>query len=127
MNSRTYLLMLAVSFTGMQEARAAQAAGDAAVGQVLYQAKCAACHAMQFNGVGPAHLGVVGRKAGSVDGYIYSVALSKSDLVWNEKLLDAWLRNPEKLVPGQKMGISIPSARERAHLIAYLKTLKVDR
>ncbi|MFZ6760321.1 c-type cytochrome [Undibacterium sp. Ji50W] len=126
MNSRTYLLILAVSLAGALAAHTAHAAGDASVGQLLYQAKCAACHSIQYNGVGPAHLGVVGRKAGSAEAYTYSAALNKSDIVWNEKLLDAWLRNPEKLVPGQKMGLSIPSAHERADLIAYLKTMKAD-
>ncbi len=121
MNSRSYLLIFAVSFAGWAQAGAA---GDARIGQVLYQAKCASCHSALYNGVGPAHAGVVGRKAGSVNGYTYSPALSKADMVWNEKFLDAWLRNPEKLVPGQKMGVSVPSAKERTDLIAYLKTLK---
>ncbi|MFZ6874775.1 c-type cytochrome [Undibacterium sp. Di27W] len=121
MNSRPHLLAILISLAMTAKAHAA---GDASVGQVLYQARCAACHSVQYNGVGPAHLGVFGRKAGSVEGYVYSVALSKARLVWDEKLLDAWLRDPEKLLPGQKMGISTASARERADLIAYLKTLK---
>ncbi|MFZ6734925.1 c-type cytochrome [Undibacterium sp. Ji42W] len=127
MNSRPYLLATLTILAGLANlvmAAEAHAAGDAGAGQVLYQARCAACHSVQYNGVGPAHLGVFGRKAGSVDAYVYSAALSKANLVWNEKLLDAWLRDPEKLLPGQKMGVSVASARERADLIAYLKTLK---
>lgn len=120
MNSRTYLLFLMITLVGLSEARAA---GNAVTGESLYKTKCAACHTAQYNGVGPAHAGVFGRKAGTYQGYTYSDALAKSSIVWNEKLLDAWLRNPEKLVPGQKMGISVASARERADLIAYLKTL----
>lgn len=120
MNSRIHLLILTVCLVVQQ---AAQAAGDPQLGKILYQARCASCHSAQFNGVGPAHAGVFGRKAASVDGYVYSTALTKAGFVWNEKLLDAWLRKPEKLVPGQKMGVSVPTAQERADLIAYLKTM----
>ncbi|MFZ6654210.1 c-type cytochrome [Undibacterium sp. TJN19] len=127
MNSRPYLLATLTILANLAMTAEAHAAGDASAGQLLYQARCAACHSVQYNGVGPAHLGVFGRKAGSVEAYVYSAALSKADLVWNEKLLDAWLRDPEKLVPGQKMGVSVASARERADLIAYLKTMKAPQ
>jgi cytochrome c len=43
--------------------------------------------------------------------------------VWRESTLDKWLRDPEQLVPGQKMGVMVQSAQDRADLIAYLKTL----
>ena len=99
----------------------ARASGDALRGQMLYQAKCASCHSIEYNGVGPAHQGVFGRKAGSAAGYTYSAALQASSIVWSEKTLERWLQNPEKLIPGQKMGVSVPSAQERADLIAYLK------
>lgn len=36
-------------------------------------------------------------------------------------MVDKWLRNPEQLVWGQKMGFMVPSAKDRADLIAYLK------
>jgi cytochrome c len=47
--------------------------------------------------------------------------LKASHLVWNEESLDRWLADPEKTAPGQRMGINVPDARERADLIAYLK------
>ncbi len=96
-------------------------AGDAVSGQALYQARCAACHSIDYNGVGPAHKGVFGRRAGSAPGFAYSAALSASNIVWNAATLERWLSDPERLVPGQKMGVSVPSAAERADLIAYLK------
>jgi len=99
----------------------AYAAGDADHGKTLYATKCAACHSLDYNGVGPAHKGVFGRKAGSAEGYTYSPALQASGLVWNEANLNRWLANPAKLVPGQKMGIAVPDAGERSDLIAYLK------
>jgi cytochrome c len=65
---------------------------------------------------------VVGRKAGSVIDFDYSPALKKSKVIWNEKTLDKWLTNPEKFIPGQKMGFSVSDAKEREDLIAYLKS-----
>ncbi len=96
-------------------------AGDATHGQVLYQTMCMSCHSIDYNGVGPAHKGVFGRKAGSAAGYAYSPAVKASAIVWNEKTLDQWLAGPEKLIPGQKMGYLVPSAQDRADLIAYLR------
>lgn len=100
---------------------AANAAGDALRGQTLYQTKCAACHSIEYNGVGPAHQGLFERKAGGRTDYAYSPPLQASAIFWNEKTVDKWLANPEKLIPGQKMGFMVPSEKERADLIAYLK------
>lgn len=99
----------------------ALAGGDARRGRSLYQSRCAACHSIEYNGVGPAHKNVYGRKAGSAPDYTYSEALQRSTVVWNEKTLGKWLAGPEKLIPGQKMGFSVPNAKDRADLIAYLK------
>lgn len=100
---------------------AATAGGDAVRGQVLYKSMCISCHSIDYNGVGPAHKGVFGRKAGSVADYGYSPAVKASAIVWGEKTLDQWLSGPEKLIPGQKMGYLVPDAKDRADLIAYLK------
>lgn len=97
------------------------AAGDAVHGGQLYQARCTACHSIDYNGVGPAHKNLFGRKAGSLPDYSYSPALQASKVVWDEKTIDKWLTNPEKFIPGQKMGFLVASPQERADLIAYLK------
>jgi len=99
----------------------AATAGDAIHGQALYKTMCMSCHSIDYNGVGPAHKGVFGRKAGSVAGYSYSPAVKASAIVWSETTLEQWLTNPEKLIPGQKMGYMVPSAQDRADLIAYLQ------
>ncbi|MES2102507.1 MAG: c-type cytochrome [Pseudomonadota bacterium] len=100
----------------------AYAGGDANNGKVLYSSHCIACHSIDVSLAGPAHRGVYGRKAGSVADFEYSPAMKRSTLVWTEANLDKWLSNPEKLIPGQKMGYSVPDAKDRADLIAYLKT-----
>ena len=102
-------------------AGSAQADGDPAAGLALYQARCAACHSLDYHGVGPAHRGVFGRAAGQAPGFAYSEALKSSHLVWNEASLDRWLAAPEQVAPGQRMGVSVPDAQERSDLIAYLK------
>ena len=95
--------------------------GDGERGKTLYESRCGACHSLEANRVGPLHRGVFGRRAGSVKDYDYSAALRNAKIVWSEATLDAWLADPEKAVPGQKMGYQVPGAQDRADLIAYLK------
>jgi len=99
----------------------ALAAGDANVGLALYKARCSACHSLDYNGVGPAHRGVFERGAALAPGFAYSDALKSSHLIWDEASLERWLADPEKVAPGQRMGINVPDAKDRADLIAYLK------
>jgi cytochrome c len=99
----------------------AHAQGDAAAGKSLYAARCASCHSLQFNSVGPTHKNLIGRRAGSAAGYAYSPALKESTVVWSEDTLSRWLADPEKFIPGQRMFISIPDAKERADIVAYLQ------
>jgi cytochrome c len=99
----------------------AHAEGDAERGKVLYESRCIACHSIEANRVGPAHHGVVGRKAGSVKNYDYSAALKQSKVIWDERTLDLWLGDPQKTIPGQKMNYQVSEAADRADLIAYLK------
>ncbi|CCB64863.1 MULTISPECIES: cytochrome c family protein [unclassified Hyphomicrobium] len=99
-------------------------AADAAAGEKVF-AKCKACHQVDKNGVGPHLGGLIGRKAGSVEGYNYSEALKKSGITWDEASLDKWLQGPSKDVPGTKMIFpGVKDATQRADLIAYLATLK---
>ena len=99
---------------------AAHAEGDADAGKSLYTARCAACHSLQFNSVGPTHQNLIGRRAGTAPGYAYSPALKESTVVWGADTLSRWLADPEKFIPGQRMFISIPDAKERADIVAYL-------
>jgi cytochrome c len=98
-------------------------AADVKKGEALY-GRCLACHALEQDRVGPRHCGLLGRKAGSVPGFEYSEAMKRSGLTWDAKTLDRFLANPMKVVPNTTMtyaGISDP--RERADLIAYLRTI----
>jgi cytochrome c len=96
-------------------------AGNPDRGEMLYQARCIACHALEENGAGPMHKGLFGCQAGTQPGYGYSQALTTSGLVWNEQTLDRWLENPSALVPGNKMVVQLASdPKDRADLVTYL-------
>ena len=109
---------------GLLAAGAAVAATDAAAarGQQVY-ARCMACHAIEANRTGPQHCGVFGRRAGTAPGFDgYSKAMRDSGVVWNERTLDRFLRNPMQAVPGTTMGYAgVKDAAERADLIAWLR------
>jgi cytochrome c len=97
--------------------------GDPLRGKAVYQA-CEACHSIDDNDLGPRHRGVVGRRAGSVADYSYSMSLKDSGLTWDEATLDRWLTNPSALVPGTKMFFRMSDAQNRADVIAFLKEQK---
>ncbi len=121
---RPTLLGAASALGAASLALAAHAAGpDAARGEQLY-ARCAACHALAYDRVGPRHCGLLGRRAGSVAGFDYSPAMKQSGLVWNEQTLKRFLARPLTMVPGSTMTYDgIPEARDRDDLVAYLKSV----
>ena len=98
---------------------------DAEHGKTVFKA-CAACHATDHaSRVGPGLGGIIGRKAGTVPGFRYSNAMKKSGIVWDAKIVDAYLESPQKVVPGNRMpyaGLKDPT--DRADLVGYLATLK---
>ncbi|MCV2371099.1 c-type cytochrome [Roseateles oligotrophus] len=103
-----------------------QAAPDVVRGEQLY-GRCIACHAMATDRVGPRHCGLLGRRAGSVADFEYSAAMKKSNIVWDEKALDLFLKKPLAMLPGSSMTYDgVPEARDRADLIAYLKSANSD-
>lgn len=93
--------------------------GNPTHGKTVYQV-CMGCHSLDEDDLGPRHRGVVGRAAGTVPGYAYSLALKNSHIVWDRETLDRWLTNPQALVPGAKMFFAMPNAQDRADVIAYL-------
>ena len=88
---------------------------------------CQACHATEAvsgSKIGPNLAGIFNRPVAELEDSIYSDALKEQDFVWDEEKLDAWLLRPFDLVPGTSMSFAgLPQERNRAALIAYLKTL----
>jgi cytochrome c len=106
----------------------AQSAPNAADPQVAFNNHCRTCHSAQpgDNRLGPALHGVIGRKAGSVDGFAYSPGFKTTDVVWDEAKMDQFITNPNSLFPGSNMSTfsGVPNAGDRKAIIEYLKTLK---
>jgi cytochrome c len=106
---------------------AALAAGDVEKGKAVFK-RCQVCHVhdTKTNKVGP-HLGdVIGRKAGSVEGFHYSDAMKKKGeegLVWTEENIATYLKDPKAFVPGNKMVfVGLKKDDEIADVIAFLKS-----
>ena len=97
---------------------------DPAHGAEVFQ-QCAACHVLEegVNRVGPSLAGIVGREAGTVEGYNYTPANANSGITWTPEKLFQYLENPQRVVPGTKMafpGLSDP--QDRVDVIAYLES-----
>lgn len=97
----------------------------AADGERVFRTQCGACHSVEAgqNRVGPHLAGIMGRKAGGVEGARYSPALKASTIVWNEETLDDFLADPRQAIPGTTMTIGVRNETQRAAIIAYLKSL----
>ena len=101
---------------------AARADGDAARGEQRF-ADCVACHSTErnVNNVGPSLHGVFERKAGELPDFRYSPAIRRSGISWTPQTLDAFIADPQKVVPANRMPYAgMPDADARADLIAYL-------
>jgi cytochrome c len=100
----------------------AQADGDPARGEQRF-ADCAACHSTQpgVNTIGPSLAGVFDRKAATAADFRYSPALKRSGITWTAETLDAFIADPQAMVPNNRMPYAgMPQAGDRADLVAYL-------
>jgi cytochrome c len=102
---------------------AAASAGEG--GEEAFNNACRTCHSPRAGDhrLGPSLVGIVGRKAGSVEEYSYSPSLKNSRVTFDEKTLDAFIANPDAVLPGNNMKpySGITDAGLRAKIIAYLK------
>ena len=95
-------------------------------GATLFKQQCATCHTTNLSDParqGPSLFKIVGRQAGKADGFHYSAGFAKADFVWDGTRLDAYLANPQAMVPGSIMAYRQPKAETRTAIIAYLKEL----
>lgn len=121
---RLTAVLAALTFVPLVAGHAA--AQDAAAGEKVF-AKCKACHVADAdtNKIGPALKGVIGRTAGTHQGFKYSKAMTDAGaggLVWDEANLTTYLRDPKAMVKGTKMAFpGLKKDDEIANVIAYLK------
>lgn len=117
---------------------AALADGDAVKGKKVYK-KCKVCHSFEAgkHGQGPSLHGIFGRTAGTAEGFSFSKAMKESGIVWNDETISAYVENPKKYIPKNKMAFpgikakkshsdkkKAKKAKQRADLIAYLKEMQ---
>jgi cytochrome c len=98
---------------------------DVAAGERLFRQRCGACHTVQSgqNRMGPHLAGIIGHKAGSVDGARYSQGMRDLAVTWDAAQLNSFLANPRAVVPGTTMTVSVPSEADRTNIVTYLQGL----
>jgi len=91
---------------------------------------CIACHTFTEGGkagIGPNLYGVVGGPHAHMPGFAYSDALKSKPGPWTYEELNKWLTKPAAYAPGTKMLLAgVPDPKDRADLIAYLRTLSAN-
>jgi cytochrome c len=116
----------ATSIVGVAPAQMSLPAAKPVDGAALFKQQCASCHTTDLSDPlrqGPPLVQIVGRQAGKFEGFVYSPALARADFTWDEGRLDAWLTNPQTVIPGVIMPYRQPKPETRAAIIAYLKGL----
>jgi len=117
----------------------ALAEGDPDKGKKVFR-KCKACHMVgekAKNRVGPILNNVVGRTAGTLEGFKFSKAMiaagtdglewSNGPLVWNDENLIVYLKSPKKSIPKNKMAFAgLKKDADLENVIAYLKTFNAE-
>ena len=121
------LLNIALASTFILAASAPTfAEGDVKKGERVFK-KCKACHSMVVGkrSLGPSLADVIGRTAGTLEGYKYSPAMKDSGVVWSAETLSEFLKKPRSFIKGTKMtfpGIRGGKADEQiADLVAFLQ------
>jgi cytochrome c len=95
-------------------------------GPTLFKQQCATCHTDNLSDPvrqGPSLFNIIGRRAGTAAGFHYSAAFTKADFVWDEAKIDAWMTNPQEMIPGAVMAYRQAKPEIRSAIIAYLKEL----
>lgn len=103
------------------------AAADPVRGERVFQ-RCYACHSVvagEEGLPGPSLRCVLGRRAGALPGFAYSPAIIEAGqrgLVWTRATLDAFVVDPQRLVPGSAMWIAaLTAVEDRRDLLDYLE------
>jgi cytochrome c2 len=101
-------------------------AADAGHGKQVFE-QCAACHGAQGQGsdAAPSLIGVIGRKAGSLEEFRYSPAMKRSAIVWDQAMLKGFVMNPQGTVKGTRMPFDgLRDAQDAEDVAAYVATLQ---
>ena len=103
-------------------------ATNPALGQAV-SAKCTSCHTFTAggaNGTGPNLYGTMGKVPGTHPGFAYSDGMKAfgAGKTWTWDELDAFLKAPQKHVPGTKMTfVGLKKQEDRIAMLSYLHSL----
>ena len=99
--------------------------GNEARGERLFNQQCKACHTVEKgarNTVGPNLFDLFGSKAGATEGYEFSDAMKNSGIVWDDRTLTEYLKDPKAKVPGTKMTyIGLRQEQQQEDMVAFLR------
>ena len=120
-------LFAALTVSALCLSAPALAEGDPEKGESVFK-KCRACHAVgegAKNKVGPHLNDMMGRQAGTGEGFKYSASMieaGENGLVWTEDKIAAYLRDPRGFIPKNRMAFAgLKKDDEVDNVIAYLK------
>jgi cytochrome c len=123
------MLRFALGAALLAAVAASAAAEDIDNGKAIF-AKCRACHMIgegAKNLVGPVLNGLIGRKAGTIEGFNYSDANKSSGITWDEPTFREYIKNPRAKIPGTKMVFAgISDDADIDDLLAYIKQFGPD-
>lgn len=123
--SKFLLITTAVILAAGADLALAQRMDEAAKRGAAAYRLCAACHSLQ-SGVhlsGPSLANMWSRRAATLSGFgRYTDVLKKSEIVWDETTLYAWIADPQVMVPGTTMTFrGIENGKTREDLVAFLR------
>jgi cytochrome c len=95
-------------------------------GAALFKQQCGTCHTTSLSDPprqGPTLFNIVGREAGTTQGFRYSAGFANAKFKWDEQKLDEWLVNPQAMIPGAIMPYKQAKPELRKAIVSYLKEL----
>ena len=96
-------------------------------GAVLFKQQCALCHTTSASDpprLGPTLFNIVGRDAGTAEGFRYSAGFASAKFKWDEQKLEQWLTDPQAMIPDAIMPYKQAKPELRVAIVSYLKELR---
>ena len=116
----------ATSTVGVASAQMSLPAAKPAYGAALFKQQCATCHTTNASDPprqGPSLFNIVGRDAGTAEGFRYSAGFATAKFKWDEQKLDEWLTDPQAMIPGAVMPYKQSKSEIRTAIVSYLGEL----